>query len=89
MTPDEVDFSVPRRADWIVLVNAPEFFMRLRLRWIGHQIPRDDARWMGHLLAQLSADQIRDAFKAAGYSPEDINGFTAALESRIAQLNQL
>ncbi|HWW85825.1 MAG TPA: hypothetical protein VNZ26_19645 [Vicinamibacterales bacterium] len=89
MAPDEVDFSVPRRADWIVLVNAPEFFMRLRLRWIGHQIPRDDARWMGHLLAQLSADQIRDAFKAAGYSPEDINGFTAALESRIAQLNQL
>jgi hypothetical protein len=89
MTPDDVDFSVPRRADWIVLVNAPEFLMRLRLRWIGRQIPREDARWMGHMLAQLSPDQIRDAFKAAGYPPEEVDGFTAALESRIAQLNQL
>jgi hypothetical protein len=89
VTSDEVNFSVPRRPDWIVLVNAPEFFMRLGLRWIGHQIPREDAKWMGHLLAQLSSDQIRDAFRAAGYSPQEIEGFTAVLESRIAQLNQL
>jgi hypothetical protein len=89
VTPDEVDFTVPRRADWIVLANLPEFFRRLGLRWIGHQIPREDAKWMGHLLAQLSSDQIRDAFKAAGYSAQEIDGFTAVLESRIAQLNQL
>jgi hypothetical protein len=89
VTPDEVDFNVPRRPDWIVLVNAPEFFMRLGLRWIGHRIPRGDARWIGHLLAQLSSDQIRDAFKAAGYSAQEIDGFTAVLESRIAQLNEL
>ncbi|HEV3312708.1 MAG TPA: hypothetical protein VG815_19525 [Chloroflexota bacterium] len=88
-TPDEVDFNVPRRADWIVLANVPEFFMRLGLRWIGQQIPREDAKWMGHLLAQLSSDQIRDAFRAAGYSAQEIDGFTAVLESRIAQLNQL
>jgi hypothetical protein len=87
--PDVVDFTVPRRADWIVLVNVPEFFMRLGLRWIGRQIPRGDAKWMGHLLAQLSPDQIRDAFKAAGYSAEEVAGFTAVLQSRIAQLNDL
>jgi hypothetical protein len=89
VTPDEVDFNVPRRPDWIVLVNVPEFFMRLGLRWIGRQIPREDVKWMGHLLAQLSSDQIRDAFKAAGYSAQEIDGFTAVLESRIAQLNKL
>jgi hypothetical protein len=89
VTPDEVDFNVPRRADWIVLANVPEFFMRLGLRWIGHHIPREDATWMGHLLGQLSPDQIRAAFKAAGYSADEIDGFTAVLESRIAQLNQL
>jgi hypothetical protein len=89
VTPGEVDFDVPRRPDWIVLVNAPEFFMRLGLRWIGHQIPRGDAKWMGHLLAQLSSDQIRNAFKAAGYSAQEIDGFTAVLESRIAQLDKL
>jgi hypothetical protein len=89
VTPDEVDFNVPRRPDWIVLVNAPEFFRRLGLRWIGRQIPRGDAKWMGHLLAQLSSDQIRNAFRAAGYSAQEIDGFTAVLESRIAQLDQL
>jgi hypothetical protein len=89
VTLDEVDFNVPRRPDWIVLVNVPEFFMRLGLRWIGQHIPRGDAKWTGHLLAQLSSDQIRDAFKAAGYSAQEIDDFTAVLESRIAQLNQL
>ncbi len=57
VNPDEVDFNIPRRPDWIVLVNAPEFFRRLGLRWIGHQIPRGDAKWMGHLLAQPSWGQ--------------------------------
>jgi hypothetical protein len=89
VTPDKVDFEVPRRADLIELVNVPRFFMRLGLRWIGRDIPREDARWMGHLLAQLSSDQIRDAFKAAGYSAQEIDGFTAVVESRIAQLNEL
>ena len=89
VTPDEVDFNVPRRPDWIVLANVPEFFMRLGLRWIGHEIPRQDAKWMGHLLGQLSSDQLRDAFRAAGYSPQEIDGFTAVLQSRIAQLKEL
>ncbi len=89
ITPGDVDFDVPRRADLIVLFNVPEFFMRLRLRWIGRHIPRDDAKWMGRLLARLSPNQIRDAFRAAGYSPEDVEGFATVLESRIAQLTGL
>jgi hypothetical protein len=88
-TQSAVDFDVPRRADWIVLVNLPEFLRRLHLRWIGREIPRQDARWMGRLLSQLSSTQIRDAFGAAGYSPDDIHGFAAVLASRIAQLNNL
>jgi len=89
ITDDSVDFESPRRADWIVLANPREFFMRLRLRWIGRQIPREDARWMGQLLARLSPDQLRDAFRAAGYTPGEIDEVTAILESRIAQLRQL
>ena len=89
VTRDTVDFDVPRRADWIVLANAPEFFRRLRLRWIGRGIPREDARWMGHLLARLSTDQIRDAFRAGGYAPADVDAFVVVVQSRIAQLNRL
>jgi hypothetical protein len=73
----------------VVLVNPHEFFSRLGLEWIGRRVPRDDARWMGHLLARLSPDQVRDAFRAAGYSPEEVDGFTAVVEQRIGELTEL
>lgn len=52
-------------------------------------IPRADAKWLGALLSKLSADQIRDCFRAAGYSPEEIEGYTQAVQARISALNQL
>ncbi len=52
-------------------------------------IPRADAKWLGGLLSQLSADQIRDCFRAAGYSPEEVEGFTKVVQDRIQALNQL
>jgi len=87
--PNAVDFETPRRADVVALVNPREFFSRLHLRWIGRNISREDARWMGGMLAQLSPAQIRDAFRAAGYSSQEADGFTAVVEARIAQLNKL
>ena len=51
------------------LSTPKEFISRMDMRWIGKHIPRSDARWIGGLLAQLSPEQIRDAFRAAGYSP--------------------
>jgi len=86
---DSIDFEDPRRPALIILFDLPEFLRRLGIRWIGHDIPREDAKWMGGLLSKLSDGQIRDAFRAAGYSPEEIDGFTEVVESRIAQLNQL
>jgi hypothetical protein len=62
---------------------------RVDLRWIGKHIPRSDAKWMGQVLAQLSPDQLRDAFRAGGYSPQDANEFAAVVQSRIAELNAL
>jgi hypothetical protein len=59
------------------------------LRWIGKQVPRADARWMGDLLARLSPEQIRDAFRAAGYSPEETEGFAQVVERRIKELTAL
>jgi len=52
-------------------------------------IPRADAKWLGELLSKLSADQIRDCFRAAGYSPQEIGGYTKAVQDRIKALNQL
>jgi len=89
ITSEFVDFNVPTRPAFIYFFSLPEFISRMRLRWIGRRIPRSDARWVGQLLAQLSSDQIRDAFRAAGYSPEQVEEFTKVVEARIGELSEL
>jgi len=84
-----VDFNVPTRPALFYSVSLPEFIHRLHLRWIGKQIPRSDAKWIGQLLAQLTPVQIRDAFRAAGYAPDEAEGFARVVLQRIAELNGL
>lgn len=52
-------------------------------------IPVEDARWIGSQLSRLSDDQLRDAFRAAGYDAETMEGYVTALRTRINQLVQL
>jgi hypothetical protein len=89
ITAEDVDFGVPSRPAMIHLFEAPEFKSRVDLEWIGKHIPIADARWIGSILAKLSPEQIQHAFGAAGYSPQQIVGFSAVLEARIAELNKL
>jgi hypothetical protein len=89
VTQNYVDFQVPARPALVYLADPPEFISRLGLCWIGRHIPRSDARWMAQLLGRLSPDQIRDAFRAAGYSSYEVQNFTSVVEERIAQLNEL
>ena len=89
VTPDYVDFNAPGRPALLRSFGLPQFITRLRLRWIGNHVPRADAKWMGELLARLSPDQIRDAFRAAGYSAQEVDGFAEVIEGRIAELNKL
>ena len=86
---DYVDFEVPHRPSAAVLVNPHEYFSRVRIDWIGKHVPRADAHWIGQVLAQLSPNQIRDAFRAARYTPQVVEGYAAMVESRIAELNRL
>ena len=84
-----VDFATPSRPLILDVFDPPDFFMRVHMRWIGRRIPRADVQWMGQLLAQLSPEQIRDAFRAGGYTPDEVEGFSKVVEGRIAQLNKL
>jgi|KBSMisStaDraftv2_1062788.scaffolds.fasta_scaffold06101_4 hypothetical protein len=88
-TPKKVNFATPGRPTFWMAFNPPRYFMRLSLRSIGHNVPREDAKWMGDLLGGLSAHQIRDAFRAAGYSPEEVEGFARTVEGRISALRAL
>ena len=47
------------------------------------------AKWLGQLLAGLSRNQIKDAFRAANYNPEEIGILTEAVLDRIEQLRTL
>jgi len=89
VTPTSVNFRTPARPSWVYIVNPKEYFQRVHMEWIGRNIPREDARWMGKLLARLSPAQIRDAFRAAGYSPSEIEAFASIVERRIELLTDL
>jgi hypothetical protein len=68
---------------------------RVDFRFSGkHQSLFDDitieqARWVGALLAQLTDQQIQDAFRAANYSPEEVRMLSDALKARITELTTL
>uniref|UniRef100_Q01WW1 Uncharacterized protein n=1 Tax=Solibacter usitatus (strain Ellin6076) TaxID=234267 RepID=Q01WW1_SOLUE len=84
-----VDFNVPSPPAMNYYIDFPEMARRLSLLWIGRHIPRTDARWMGDQLAKLSPAQIRDAFRAGGYSPADVERLSVVLERRISELKKL
>jgi hypothetical protein len=86
---DYVDFNVPSGPTLGFYFDPPELSRRLGLRWLGRHIPVADARWMGSLLARLSPQQIRGAFRAGGYTPGEVEEFSKTLEQRIAELNRL
>jgi hypothetical protein len=89
VTPEFVDFNVPSGPGVSFYINFPELAQRLSLLWLGKHIPRADARWMGHQLARLSPAQIRDAFRAGGYSPQEVEELSSVLERRIGELEKL
>ena len=48
-----------------------------------------DARWIGGLLSRLTDRQIQDAFRAANYTPQQVQMLTGAVRKRINQLTNL
>lgn len=57
--------------------------------WRFKHIPRRDARWIGGWLSRLSDEQIKDAFRAGGFSPSEVNGFAAKVRQKINELEKL
>ena len=68
---------------------------RVRLNYDGKQtdlfgnISVSDAKWMGNLLAQVTDQQLQDAFRAANFTPEEIQMLVPAVRARINQLVNL
>ncbi len=84
-----VDFGTPAAPAKVLAVKAKQYEMRRDLEWIGKGIPITDARWIGSLLKQLTHEQLVDAFRAAHFSPDEINEYVGVVEQRILELSAL
>ena len=94
VTDTEVSFGTPkpptaRLIEAFVLPEMRDYARRADMRWIGEDIPRQDARWMGALLKQLSHQQLVDAFRAGQFPPDQIDAYVELIQSRIQELTSL
>jgi hypothetical protein len=89
VTTKEVDFEMHSRPFILTAFNVPNYHTRTKMQDVTKHIPRADAKWLGQLLGQLSEEQIRDAFRTAGYSSEEVEGYTKEVQKRIAELKAL
>jgi hypothetical protein len=88
-TNKDVDLVIHNRPPILYAVAVPYYVDRVKMEKVSEDIPRSHARWIGQHLAQLSNRQIGDAFRAAGYAPFEIDGYTRKVRDRINQLNSL
>jgi hypothetical protein len=86
---EEVDLKIKARPFFLLAVDPYHYNKLTSREKVARDIPRADARWLGGLLARLSTEQIRDGFRAAGYTPAEVDGFASVVQRRIAELNQL
>jgi hypothetical protein len=89
IAPKHVDVNIPTGPEVTDPLRLGWALARVSSRWFGRNIPRSDAAWLGGILAQLSPQQIQDAFRAAGFSSDEADGFINELLKRIDQLKQL
>jgi hypothetical protein len=89
VTPDRVDFVMHSRPFFLTIFNLPNYLFRTRMESIPKHIPIADARWLGNLLGQYSTTQIGDCFRAGGFSPVEVEGYTRVVMLRIDALKKL
>ena len=78
-----------KKADLIKKVNGDviDFNYGGKNQKLFENITVADARWVAGLLKQLSDEQIKDAFRAANYSAEEVDMLAGALKERINALD--
>ncbi len=89
VTPEYVDFVMHSRPFFLTIFYFPYYLSRTRMESVATHIPIADARWLGNRLGQFSPEQIRDCFRAAGFSPAEVEGYTRVVMQRIEALKKL
>ena len=89
---DKVKFNYdlkPKKLGLLSIAYPPYFFRQRKATNAMQKVPVSDASWIGSQLAQLSDDQLRDSFQAAGYDRATTERYVRALRNRINELNRL
>jgi len=89
---DKVKFNYdlkPKKLGLLSIVYPPYFFRQRKATNAMQKVPLSDASWIGSQLAQLSDDQLRDSFRAAGYDRATTEKYVRTLRNRINELNRL
>jgi len=73
----------------LLSIVTPYFWRHRKATNRMNKVPVDDAAWIGSQLAQLSDDQLRDSFRAAGYDRSTTERYVRTMRSRISELNRL
>jgi hypothetical protein len=89
VTPEYVDLVMHSRPFFLTIINFPNYRFRTRMESVAKHIPIADARWLGSRLGQSSPEQISDCFRAAGFSPAEVEGYTRVVMQRIEALKKL
>jgi hypothetical protein len=86
----EFDYDTrPSKLGHLSILYPPYYRGQVKKEKVMRGIPIAHARWIGSLLSQLSDQQLRDAFLAADYSADFVEGYVQALRERINQLTKL
>jgi hypothetical protein len=79
----------PKKLGILSAIWPPFYFRQRNATNRMNKVPVQDAAWIGSQLAQLSDDQLRDTFHAAGYDNATTDQYVRTLRSRINELNHL
>jgi hypothetical protein len=79
----------PKKLGLLSIVYPPYFFRQRKATNAMQKVPVNDAAWIGSQLGQLSDNQLRDSFRAAGYDRATTEAYVRTLRSRINELNRL
>src|SRR5437773_2571312 len=84
------DYNLKPKKFGLLSFAFPPYYLRQRKATNQmNKVPIDHAAWIGSQLAQLSDDQLRDSFRAAGYDRATSEAYVRALRHRINELNRL
>lgn len=86
---DPEGFRGDKLIDEIKEDGRVDFEFSGKKRGLYNDITVEQASWIGRLLARLSDGQLRDAFRAANYSPAEVRSLSKSVRARIDELANL